>query len=214
MNIDLLIFDLDGTLVDSKYDLADSLNYAAKKLGYGEIPESEIPDMVGDGVRMLISRAFNLDLETEELQLALDTFMEYYEGHLTDRTEFYPYVQQTIKHFKNKKMAVLSNKPDHLTKPIIKELGLDSHFNIVLGATSHIARKPSAEPIEYILNELGVSPEKAMMVGDGDADVMAGKNAGIKTCGLTYGYRSREELEQLNPDYILDKIEDLKELVS
>ena len=214
MNIDLLIFDLDGTLVDSKLDLSDSLNYSAKKLGYQQVPESEIPNMVGDGVRALISRAFHIPLNSSELRTALDAFMEYYKEHLINRTIFYPNVKETIEHFKDKKLAVLSNKPDGFTKPIIQQLGLGKYFDLVLGATETLERKPSAEPIKYILNQLNVAPDRAIMIGDGDADVMAGKNAEIKTCALTYGYRTRSELEELHPDLILDDIGELKNHIS
>lgn len=213
MNIDLIIFDLDGTLVDSIPDLSDSLNYAAKKLGYPLIAEKEVPALVGNGVRALISKAFELTIGTPDFEKAQEAFMEYYSQNLTTRTVFFPNVEDTIFHFSQKKLAILSNKPDHFTKPIIEALGLQKHFEIVLGANKHMERKPSAEPIQYIMNKLGVLPEKTLMVGDGDADVMAGKNAGVNTCAVSYGYRSAAELELLQPDFLLDDIGQIRSLI-
>lgn len=213
MTLDLLVFDLDGTLIDSKYDLLDALNYTAKQLGHSTFTDAQIPQMVGNGVRALITQAFNLTTDSPALKEAQTIMMDYYRQNLCTRTVFYDGVLETLKSLNNVKKAVLSNKPDEFTQRIIQELGLSSLFDQVLGATNYFDRKPSGESLEHFLKELNIAPNRAMMIGDGDADVLAGKNAGMYTCAVTYGYRSKTELEILHPDYIIESFSELPTLL-
>lgn len=213
LTLDLIVFDLDGTLVDSIGDLADSLNYAANQMKLPDVPNTDMPKYVGNGVRVLISKGLKLAEGNPDLDKAEAIFMDYYKDNLTNRTTFYPNVKHILHYFKGKKMAVLSNKPDDFTKKVITELNLINTFDIVMGSSSQFQRKPAPDPLLYIMKTLGVKPNKTLMVGDGDTDIDTGKAAGAHTCGLTYGYRTRKELATLSPDILLDNIGELSKFV-
>ena len=213
-HISLVVFDLDGTLVDSKYDLADALNHTARVLGYPETTDDEIPQRVGDGVQMLINRTFGFKPGSPETGKARKLFMDYYGEHLTKRTSFYPGIRELIDAMPpHIKMAVLSNKPHDFTVSIIQQLGLSGRFGQVRGFSDEFPRKPAPEALLYIMHQMGVRSEQCLMVGDGDADIGVGQAAGCQTCAVTYGYRTREQLEKLQPNYIIDHANELAGLL-
>lgn len=209
----LIIFDLDGTLIDSKYDLANSLKTTALSLNYPYVAANEIPALLGDGAGILVAKAFGLEPGTEKHKEALALFMQNYSENLCGNTVIYPKVKETLQRLVHKKLAVLSNKPDAFTKQIIATLGFSEYFSFVLGQTATLARKPHPDGILHILKQFQIAPENALMVGDGDTDIACGKAAGVKTCAVTYGYRKREELEYLNPDFFIDSLDELIELI-
>jgi len=213
MKVDLIIFDLDGTLVNSIPDLTDSLNHVANLNKLSLFDELKVIELVGGGIAKLIEESFNIDRSEEYFSIYFDQFMKHYEQNYSNRSHLYVNTLSILDYFKSKKMAILSNKVDYLTKQVVIDYSIDGYFNLVLGATQGILKKPSADPILYILNKLNINASKAIMVGDSEPDIISAKNAGIKSVALTSGYRSKNQLEKLNPDFIIDDIIDLKSII-
>ncbi|MBI5180552.1 MAG: HAD-IA family hydrolase [Nitrospirae bacterium] len=210
--MELIIFDLDGTLIDSRIDIANSVNYTLKQLGLSPLDEKIILGYIGDGVRSLIERALlpsNLNL----FEKGLSTFLAYYSEHLLDNTFFFPGVTETLKFFADKKMAVISNKLEVLSINTLKGLGIFSFFKSVVGGDSLEKKKPAPEPVLKVLNDLNVAKEKAIIVGDSYVDIEAGKGAQIMTCGVTYGFKSRDAILKAEPDFMIDHLIELKEII-
>lgn len=214
-NIELIIFDLDGTLVNSIYDITDSLNCVLTTFNYKPIDYVSAQQLVGGGTLKLVQKAFGDKAnDADFIEKAHGLFTENYLHNLTNKTLPYEGVLNVLQHFKHKKKAVLSNKPHALTVKIIKELHLDRYFAMVLGSNEALySSKPSGEGILHILSELKTQPKNALMVGDSVHDIQAGKNAGIATCAVTYGYRTKEVLLCETPDYTIDHVQELAHLL-
>ncbi len=208
----LLIFDLDGTLVDTRLDLATAVNHALQQLGRAPLPLSVLTGFVGDGARTLVARALD-NFAAHELESALHFFRAYYAEHLVDHSRLYDGVLETLQYFRHKKKALLSNKPQEFTEPLLARLGLTPFFDVIVGARPDLKLKPDPQPIHYILEQLGIPAANAMIIGDGENDVLAGKAAGITTCAVTYGIRPPEKLLPLQPDFVVHTFSDLKALV-
>jgi phosphoglycolate phosphatase len=206
--IDLLIFDLDGTLVDTREDLATAVNHALASLALQRLSTDQVMEYVGNGLYTLMQRSLG-SAYSEKLPAAIASFREYYQEHMLDVSTLYPGVLEVLEHFREKKMAVISNKPEAFTVPMIAGLQLSPYFDLVLGGDSVPQMKPDPAPVKHVLSRLHVTPARAVMVGDGTTDIQAGKGAGIHTCGVTYGYRSAEVLLAEAPDYLLAGIAEL-----
>tara|TARA_R110000764_G_scaffold240105_1_gene343089 strand:- start:143728 stop:144390 length:663 start_codon:yes stop_codon:yes gene_type:complete len=215
-NIELIIFDLDGTLVNSIYDITDCLNHTLAKFGGSLISYGAAQQLVGGGTLKLIQKAFEHKAnDLDFIETAHAHFKERYVKNLVVKTRPYNGVVEVLEFFKEKKKAVLSNKPHALTLEVIKGLKLDTCFDIVLGANENLYRsKPHAAGVRHIMSLLSTAPEKTLMLGDSTHDIHAGKNAGTYTCSVTYGYRERALLSKEQPDYIIDHIRELKSILS
>lgn len=213
MKVDLIIFDLDGTIVNSIPDLTNSINHVAVKNRMTTYREIEISKIVGSGITNLIEKAFNIKKEDHNFKQYLDSFLEYYSQNHSNNSHLYKNVKETLEYFNQKKLAILSNKLNIFTKEIVKNYNINRYFDIVVGATEEMAKKPSSEPINYILQELKIQPNAAIMVGDSEPDILAAKSAGIKSIAVSYGYRSISQLQKHNPDFIIDEINELTEIV-
>ncbi len=211
-DIDLLIFDLDGTLVDSKLDIANGVNHTLRQLGLPTISNEEIYRFVGHGVRDLITDAVGNHPEKQDEALRL--FMDYYQGHLADQTRLFPGIIEVLNHFSNKKLGILTNKPQSLTGPLLQQLGIFDKFQIVIGGEASFPRKPDPTSTRHILKTLKVAPQRAIIIGDSAVDIETGKNAAILTCGVTYGFRPRSELEASGCDLLIDQPAKLMEKIS
>ena len=209
--VDLLIFDLDCTLADTKLDIALATNHALRLLGLPELRPETIYGYIGNGVEKIIERSLTPQHSSLRKE-ALELFGWYYYQHLLDHTRLYAHVGETLDHFQGKKKAVATNKTLNFTLKILEGLKIRSHFEMILGGDSTEQIKPNPEPLKKILNALQVRPDRAVMVGDSVGDVLAGKQAGMVTCALTYGLGKREDLIQANPDYLADDIWDLTEI--
>lgn len=208
---ELLLFDLDGTIVNSMYDIGDAMNHTYRKFGREEIPYSEIPAMVGGGIRSLLIDTFGPDADIDEMH---KVFYDFYSTHYVDKTRPYPNVEETLLQLNHFKMGVYSNKPHIFTKGIINTLALNKYFCFVQGARPDLySTKPSPEGISFALKELNIKPENTLFIGDSTHDILAGKAAGTKTCAVTYGYRSKEILLEKQPDFIIDNFIELIDIL-
>lgn len=208
MDIRLLIFDLDGTLIDSKQDLAHAVNATRVFLGLAPIAVDEISSYVGNGAPMLIRRAIGPDFDDEELARALEFFLSYYRAHALEHTRFYPGVREALDSFGDRILTVLTNKPVRISRDILKALGVFSRFRHILGGNSFETKKPHPEGVQFLLHETGVHAGQALIVGDSDVDVLTGRNAEIATCGVTYGF-APHTFEQNQPDVLVSSLGEL-----
>jgi phosphoglycolate phosphatase len=211
-NFDVIIFDLDGTLIDSRIDLANSVNYARLQFGMSLLPNELIYSYVGDGAAMLIRRAFGREPAETELKQALEIFLAHYKLHLLDNTVLYPGVPEALEGLASVKLAVLTNKPVNPSNMILQGLGVKEKFTVVYGGNSFEQKKPDPVGVLKILENTGVLKERALMVGDSRIDVETGANAQIVTCGVTYGLAS-DSLAQANPDFLIDDLRNLLKIV-
>jgi len=208
----LLVFDLDGTLIDSKADLANSVNFALEAFGHSPLPHALIYSYVGDGASMLIRRAVGDD-GNGILPAVLETFLSHYRGHLLDTTLPYPGVAESLREWSGRvEMAVLTNKPIDMTRSILSGLELERHFVAVLGGDSLDSKKPDPEGLLHIMKKRKAHPGETIMVGDSRNDVLAGRGAGVKSCGVMYGLGAGGFGEH-PPDFTIDRFPELFERI-
>jgi phosphoglycolate phosphatase len=217
-SIKLVIFDLDGTLIDSRLDLVHSVNAALRHIGRPELPDDVIASYVGDGAPILIQRALGGETVDEALiRKGLEYFLSYYREHKLDHTTVYPGVAEALAAIQDsgngapRKMAVLTNKPVIPSKAIVDALGLGQFFSKVYGGNSFATKKPDPEGARKLLDESGVEPEEVVIVGDSHVDVSTGRNAGLRTVGVTYGF-APHTLKEYPPDVLVDSAQELMEV--
>ena len=203
-----LIFDLDGTLIDSKLDLALSVNATLAELGRDALPHEQIFSYVGQGAPALIARALGNDASEQDCLTGLEFFIKYYSAHKLDNTVLYPGVRETLDALRDMPMAVLTNKPVRVSRAIIEELGVGERFRFVYGGNSFERKKPDPMGVASILREFGAAPAQAMLVGDSEIDVQTARNAGTWACGVTYGFGSHR-LGEYPPDVLVDNLTEL-----
>lgn len=206
MPIKLVIFDLDGTLVNSITDITNSLNYAIEPYGLAPKTSEEVSALVGEGITKVIERVLG-DERLQHRDDVVKRFLEFYSEHIVDNTFPYPGVRETLERLNGFKKAVISNKREALSIKVLEALDLLRFFDLVIGSDSTTEKKPSPVPVLHVISSMGLTQEDSIMVGDSDLDIAAGKSAGVKTVGVTYGYRKREFLK--SADYIIDEIKDL-----
>ena len=210
--IKLIIFDLDGTLINSLKDITNALNYSLQQLHIHKFTPNQIKELIGGGVTKLIEKSLRkIDINNYEVRIPAKKFKEYYSEHCIDNTRLYPYVIQTLKKLKKYKKAVVSNKPEIFCKKILKELNISEYFDIIVGGDTTKRKKPDPEPIIYVLNKLGIKREETVIVGDGETDIEAGKKAKIKTIAVSYGFRKKEQLKEA--DYLIDEIKEILKIL-
>ena len=209
--IETIIFDMDGTLVDSRQDIVNAVNYTLGRLGCAQKPFDEIVSYIGGGVRDLMEQSLGAGRD-EEIKKAVGIFTDYYKVHSADTTTLYPGVRQTLEHFQAKKMLIVTNRTEAMAHVTLKALRIDHFFKGVVGGEDGVCLKPSACPLNKAFGTYAVSKEKSIIVGDMDVDVYAGKEAGILTCGVNYGIGKKDALVRAQPDYLIDDIAELKKL--
>jgi phosphoglycolate phosphatase len=214
--IKLLIFDLDGTLIDSRLDLIHSINATLRQFGRAELPGDVIASYVGDGAPMLVRRALGDPRDEAFLKQALEYFLSYYRVHKLDHTHLYPGVKEMLAVIRDgngvqRKMAVLSNKPVNPSRAIVEALGLAEFFIHIYGGNSFATKKPDPLGVRNLLRETSTQPGDAVMLGDSSIDIIAGRNAGLWTCGVTYGF-APHTLGEAPPDVTVDSPQELATL--
>jgi phosphoglycolate phosphatase len=214
-SIQLVIFDLDGTLIDSRVDLVNSVNAMLRHLEHPELPDEVVASYVGDGAPMLVRRALGDPEDEKSVKEALEYFLAYYREHKLDHTVVYDGIPDALRKIQSngseRKMAVLSNKPVNPSRAIVEALELAPFFVRVYGGNSFQTKKPDPLGVETLLKETGASRENAMIVGDSSVDVLTGRNAGIATCGVTYGF-APHTLCEVPPDLTVASPQELEEL--
>ena len=203
-----LIFDLDGTLIDSKLDLALAVNATLAEMGCGPLAHEQIFGYVGQGAPMLIRRALGGGSSDEDSQRALEFFLGYYRAHMLDNTVTYPGVREGLAQLAGLQMAVLTNKPVRISRAILEGLGLGGYFRYIYGGNSFERKKPDPMGVERLLADFELAPREAMVVGDSEIDVLTARNAGTWACGVTYGLGSHR-LAEYPPASPLDGLPEL-----
>ncbi|HLN01206.1 MAG TPA: HAD-IA family hydrolase [Bryobacteraceae bacterium] len=213
--MDLVIFDLDGTLIDSSRDLANSVNATRAHLHLPPLENETVYSYVGNGAPVLIRRALGPDYTDDEVQNALLYFLGYYRDHMLDHTVLYPGVREVLDRLRDSgvRMAVLTNKPVRFSQAIIDGLGLHAHFRRVYGGNSFDQKKPHPIGIETLMTECGATRDETLMVGDSSVDVQTARNANVKVCGVTWGFQP-ETFAECPPDFLIHHPEELAERVT
>jgi phosphoglycolate phosphatase len=217
--IRLLVFDLDGTLIDSRLDLIHSVNATLRHIGRPELDGDVIASYVGDGAPVLVRRVLGDSPDETLLRTALEYFLGYYRLHKLDHTTVYegiPKILEGLAHSSNgvqHLMAVLSNKPVNPSRDIVQALGMGDFFVRIYGGNSFPTKKPDPLGVQTILQETGMAADEALMIGDSSIDVLTGRNAGMWTCGVSYGF-APHSLEEVPPDVVVDSPRELGELLA
>ena len=210
--IDLVVFDLDGTLADSLPDITNAANYACRSLGLPEHSAEAIRQMIGGGERKLVERFLGPGREGL-LEEAFRLYLDYYSRHVGDFTHLYPGVKETLPHLRGKKLAVLSNKRQSLSEEVLRVTGISPFFAAVRGGGEELPLKPSPEPLLALIKEVQGDPARTLMVGDKPGDIVAGKGAGTLTLGVTYGYGEPSALEAAGPDFLIHHFAAIAEII-
>jgi len=205
--VDLFLFDLDGTLADSKKDLTAAINHTLTDMGLDPLTEDEIVELVGSGIsKMLKNAAGDSD---EEKFATFRTYIEYLDSHLLDHTVPFPGVMDTLTGLLGKKKAVVTNKLNYMAEKVLMGLDLMPHIDMIIGSDSTPKMKPEPEPILLALETFEADPARTVMVGDTVDDIASARAAGVIACGVTYGFGTRDSLEEAGAHVIIDRITDL-----
>ena len=211
MTIKLIIFDLDGTLINSIEDITNALNYALEPFGINDLTTEEVTSLVGEGPSKLVRDVlaeYNLVADKEIL---VARFLGYYESHPTDTTVLYPGTREMLETLKDMKMAIVTNKTEKLSREILKKFGLDGYFTMVVAADTIAERKPSPAPVIHVLSALNVAPEDTIIVGDSAIDIQTGKASFVRTVAVTHGY-GRDGFQD-EADFIISSMPELISIV-
>jgi phosphoglycolate phosphatase len=210
MRFELLVFDLDGTLIDSKLDLALSVNATRANAGLGPIDHELIYSYVGNGAPMLIRRSLGPEATDKQAEEGLLFFYQYYRDHMLDNTCLYPAVREGLDRLAEggSQLAILTNKPVRFSGEIIARLGLDARFKRIYGGNSFDTKKPDPYGLNLLLEEFDTPKERTLMVGDSSVDVLTARNADVTCCGVTWGLQP-ETFAEHPPDILVDHFDDV-----
>lgn len=216
--VGIMLFDLDGTLIDSLRDIAASVNLMLAELDRAKLDEAAVSRFVGDGVRVLVYRALTAtdpahhppddNLHADGLAL----MRKHYAKQMLVTTRLYPGVAETLEHFREKPKAIVTSKETEFTRKIISHFGIADHFQCVIGGDTLPERKPDPRPVLEAIIQMGGSPEEAVMIGDSENDIASGHRAGALTCGVTYGFRKVDQLKLVSPNFMIDNFASLTNL--
>lgn len=213
--IKLLIYDLDGTLIDSTQDIGNSVNWTLNQLGFRKLPVKQIASFIGKGVRNLMTMSLKegspdgCGPREKFLRRAIKLYRARYAKHLLDETKLFDSVREVLEHFEDRKQAILTNKPEDFSGQILRGLGIDSYFFRLIGENQAFPKKPFPKSVLDIMKSARALPHQTVVIGDSEIDIQTGKNAGVKTIAVTYGLSDRSELERARPDYILNRPSEL-----
>ncbi|MGH7871440.1 MAG: HAD family hydrolase [Candidatus Binatia bacterium] len=203
--VDLVMFDLDGTLADTGRDLADAVNFTRAHFDRAPLPDQAVFAHVGRGVEHLLRQALPEESPVRFHEV-WRVFLQRYEYHLLDRTALYPGAREILDYFRDKRRVVISNKIERLAVAVVRGLGVGDQFDTILGGDSAAEKKPHPALVNMALRRFQISPSRALMVGDGDTDIVAGKGAGVVTCGVTYGLGNKDDLIAAKPDFLIQNL--------
>ena len=205
------LFDLDGTLIDSKLDLVNYVNFMLREMGRDALPLETVAGYIGHGAPRLVADTLGADSDNAERQRAIKIFLEHYEDHSLDATCLYPGVREGLQALREYPMAVLTNKPLKVSVEILEALGLSEFFRVVYGGDSFASKKPDPAGAQAILQDLKIEPSNAAMIGDSDVDMQTARNAHILAIGVSYGFGQHDP--QAHPaDLYVTSLEELAAL--
>lgn len=210
MKYRLIIFDMDGTILDTLKDLTDSLNYALKKSGFPQRTIEEVRGFVGNGIQKLIERGVPKETKREEIQKVFEDFTDYYSKHCADTTKPYDGILKVLLELKKSGYltAVVSNKADYAVRALCDE-NFKGIFDAVSGERENIRKKPAPDTVNAVLEELNVPHKEAIYIGDSEVDIKTAENAGVDSLSVDWGFRSREELLKNNAKKIISNPKDI-----
>jgi phosphoglycolate phosphatase len=211
MHTTLIIFDLDGTLIDSSVDISNALNYAIEPFGFAPVSLSETITLVGEGMTKLVSKLLERRGKHVELSILIDRFLDHYSAHFADHTHPYPGTEETLEALAGFKKVIISNKLEALSLQVLEALNLQKYFDYVAGGDTTLQKKPSPEPVLNVLSRFATPPEEALFLGDSIYDMEAGRSAGVRTVAALYGYGTPGFSG--HADYEINSIEGLIDLV-
>lgn len=206
-----LIFDLDGTLVNSLHDIATSINLTRRDYGLTPLPEPDITRHVGEGSAALVKTV--VPVPTKGFEEAVARYHSHYARHVLDTTRLFPGIDPMLRRLEGRPMAVVTNKNEALALAVLTGLGIRSLFSVFLGGETLPQKKPHPLPILHVLERWGLAPASVGVVGDGVHDIVAGRAAGVVTIGVAYGVAGRAALAAENPTYLVDTVEELDRLL-
>jgi len=207
----LILYDLDGTLVDTRRDIINGVRYALETLKGPDLTDDEIKDCVGTGLHALIKQVFR----TEDEKLAdrgAKLYREHYKKHMLDHTRLYPDVREFLEYFKDRKQAVITNKPNPFSSQILEALGVASYFIAILAGDNGLPFKPDPAAVHHLIEKTGTVEEEVLFVGDSPVDIQAARNAGVEIVTLSHGFASEVVLHKAKPDHIVRNFEELLKL--
>jgi phosphoglycolate phosphatase len=208
-----IVFDLDGTLIDSRYDIANAANHALSVHGRSPLSVPEIASYVGDGARLLLARAARLEPDAPELEQLLGTFLTYYAAHPTDHTLLLPSAYDALAQLAHLPLALCTNKPRAITAAVLANLRLPVKFTAIVAGGDLPRIKPDPLPLQHLAQALSLTPAELVMVGDGPQDILCAKAAGARSVAVEGGMQAREQLLATNPDVVLPTLAGLPEVI-
>lgn len=212
IQVDTIFFDVDGTLVDARKDIANAMNFALRTMKLRTLPDDVIISYVGTGVKYLIRQCLGSD-DPATIDEGTRLYSDYYIAHASDEAVLYPNAVEILDHLKDKRKFILTNRYTAFTDPVLKGLGIRDYFEEIIGGDDESCIKPSACVLAKVIPRFKLDKSRSLIVGDMDIDVMTGKNTGIKTCWVTHGLGKIDEIRGLNPDYIIEDLIELKEII-
>ena len=219
ISVQLMLFDLDGTLIDTLGDLTGSLNLMLNDLGHPPLDKETVASIIGNGIPITVYRCLTVthpDQEPPDEKLhaeGIRLMHEHYADEMLRTTALYPNVSETLEHFKHKRKAVVTSKEARFAHLMLEHFQIAQHFDAIVGGDTVPARKPDPWPVREGIKLLDGSPTDAIMIGDSENDVIAGRGAGAFTCAACYGYRTAEQLRETSPDLMIHRFDELKELI-
>ena len=211
MAINLIIFDLDGTLINSIEDITNALNYAFEPFGVSDLTTTEVTVMVGEGPSKLIQDVLTERNLVADKEILVTRFLDYYASHPVDKTVLYPGTREMLETLKGVKMAIVTNKTEEISREILKKFELDTYFDMVVAVDTIAQRKPSPGPVMHVLSAFNLTPEDAIIVGDSAIDIQTGKASFVRTVAVTHGYG--KDGFQKEADFIISSLPELIDIV-
>jgi len=211
--IDSVFFDVDGTLVDASKDITNAMNHALSSLGLKRLSQDEIMAHVGNGVKDLVRNSMGAGTDERLVQKGADLYWQYFMAHAVDETVLYPHAKEILEYLKNKRLFIVTNWYTDFAEATLKGLGIRKYFEDVIGGDDETCLKPSACILDTITPRVKIDRSRSLIIGDMAVDIMTGKNAGMKTCWVTYGLGKLEDIRDLKPDYIIEDLIELKEII-
>ncbi len=212
--INTIVFDLDGTLLNTLEDLKDSVNYALERQGFPLRDLNEIRSFVGNGIRLLMERAVPENIDNDTFELCFKDFCDYYKIHMEDKTAPYDGINEMLTNIKKAgfKTAIVTNKADFAAQDLCKRM-FGANIDFVVGSSDDRPNKPAPDGVFYALEKLDSKIENTVFVGDADTDILTAKNANLPSIGVLWGFRDREVIEEAGAEYIVESVNDLEKLL-